>query len=91
MEIRRRNITVKGKVQGVWYRKHTQEFASKNNINGTVRNLNNGDVYIEAEGNHQQLVSLAEWCWIGSPHSEVTQVLIEEGKVIGFDTFEIVR
>lgn len=35
---------VSGRVQGVFYRKYTQQAARERNITGYVRNLDNGDV-----------------------------------------------
>jgi len=64
-------ITVKGRVQGVWFRKYTKMKADELEIQGYVRNLPNGDVYIEAEGNKLQLDAFVEWLHKGSPHSKV--------------------
>ena len=82
-------ITVKGCVQGVFYRASTKEEALKLGLKGYVRNLPNGDVLIEAEGDKEQLDKLVNWCHTGPPLSEVTEVLTTEGDVIGFSLFEI--
>lgn len=44
------NITVEGKVKGVWFRKHTQIKAKELGLNGIVKNQKDGSVYIEAIG-----------------------------------------
>lgn len=49
------NITVSGKVQGVFYRASTKEKAEQLGIKGFVRNQSDGTVYIEAEGEVSQL------------------------------------
>ncbi|GAA4272807.1 acylphosphatase [Aquimarina gracilis] len=85
------NITVKGKVQGVWYRKSTQNKAQELGVTGFVKNLPNGDVYIEAEGNENQLKSLLDWCAIGPEFAKVTQVLFDEAISQSFTHFEIKR
>ncbi len=85
------NITVKGIVQGVWYRKSTLEKATALGIRGFVKNLSNGDVYLEAEGDEQLLKSLLDWCAIGPEYAKVDQILFEEGNLKSFDHFEIVR
>lgn len=82
-------ITVKGKVQGVWFRASTQAKAHELNLTGFVRNQANGDVYIEAEGIQENLSKLVDWCYVGSPRSEVTEVISEEGEWKDFKTFEI--
>jgi acylphosphatase len=43
-------ITVSGKVQGVWFRKSTQDKARELGLRGFVRNQPDGSVYIEASG-----------------------------------------
>jgi acylphosphatase len=78
------NITVKGKVQGVFFRVYTQKKAQELSLSGTVENRSNGDVYIEAEGEEQKLKELADWCKTGSPNSEVDEVIIEEKEVKNF-------
>jgi len=44
------NITVKGRVQGVGFRYSAMEAAEELGIKGFVRNMPDGSVYIEAEG-----------------------------------------
>ena len=44
------DITVQGKVQGVWFRDSTMKEAKRLGINGFVRNEPDGSVYVEAEG-----------------------------------------
>ncbi|MEW6469380.1 MAG: acylphosphatase [Bacteroidota bacterium] len=89
--IRHYNITVKGKVQGVFYRQSTAETARQLGINGFVRNEANGDVYIEAEGTEEMLGKLAAWCRKGPPRAEVREVITREGPVKPFSSFEIRR
>jgi acylphosphatase len=71
-------ILIKGKVQGVYYRNYTQEFALNLGIKGKVRNLKNGDVEIFAQGAKEQLDSLINWTKKGSPLSKVTDVSFDE-------------
>ncbi len=84
-------IRVYGKVQGVWFRKGTQEEAEKIGINGWVKNLPDGSVYIEAEGSEEQLNRLTQWCYRGTPAANPSNVETEEGNVTGFTGFEIRR
>ncbi|TPN87500.1 acylphosphatase [Aquimarina algicola] len=83
------NITVKGIVQGVWYRKNTLEKAKQLNINGFVMNMPNGDVYVEAEGTSKQLNDLLEWCATGPEFAQVDTVSFEESHMKSFTDFEI--
>ncbi|WP_271783937.1 acylphosphatase [Aquimarina algiphila] len=84
------NITVTGKVQGVWYRKNTLEKAKELHITGHVKNLSNGNVYIEAEGNHDQLTSFIAWCTLGPEFAKVDNVSFEERDIRPFKCFEII-
>lgn len=83
------NIVVKGKVQGVNYRATAQAKAHECNLTGFVRNLNNGCVYIEAEGESENLSKFIDWCYIGSPRAKVTEVNSVEAELQNFRTFEV--
>jgi acylphosphatase len=84
-------ITVSGKVQGVFFRAHTQEEAQRLNVNGFVRNERNGDVYIEAEGEEAALNQLVSWCQTGPPKATVKEVKVNTGEVKQFSEFLIRR
>ena len=84
-------ITVRGKVQGVWFRKYAQDKAVKLQLTGTVRNTSEGDVGIVATGTEDQLADFIEWCWMGSPKSKVTSVTVEDVEMKTFKGFEVVR
>jgi len=81
------SIIVSGRVQGVWFRKCTSDKAIELGISGTVKNLPNGNVQIEAIGTKDQLELFEKWCWTGSPLSKVETVKVKEiesGSVLGF-------
>ena len=80
-----------GRVQGVWFRKYTREAALSRGIKGFVENSDDGSVYVEAEGQSEELDQFLEWLHHGSPMSRVDQVLHKEGQPVGFSTFEIRR
>lgn len=85
------SVTVKGKVQGVWFRKYTLEKASALGLAGTVENLPNGDVYVELEGEPNELEAMISWLKVGSPKSKVEEVLVKVGNLKGFEKFEIIH
>ncbi|MFW9923492.1 MAG: acylphosphatase [Candidatus Thorarchaeota archaeon] len=71
------NIIVKGLVQGVSFRAFTKRKAQSLGLMGIVRNLSNGDVEIDVEGNQERISELIQWLRKeGSPGSEVTDVII---------------
>jgi acylphosphatase len=86
-----RQIIVKGKVQGVYFRQRTLETASQLDITGTVRNLGNGDVEIIATGTEQQLQTLIEWCHHGPSRAKVEKIIIDVLPLRSANNFTIVR
>lgn len=89
--MRHYNITVKGRVQRVSYRVWAQSKAMKLGLTGLVKNLHNGDVYIEIEGEDDKVHEFIDWCYVGSPLSKVTEVISEEQSVKNLETFELKR
>lgn len=89
--MRHYNITVKGKVQGVSYRFSIHSKALKLGLTGLVKNLADGSVYIEAEGEEEEINKLIEWCYVGPPRSKVIEVHAQEGELKNYRNFEIKR
>ena len=85
------DITVKGRVQGVWFRKYTKIKADELDIQGYVMNLPNGDVFAEAEGSKEQLKAFVQWLHKGSPHAMVYTVENQLKEVKDHQYFEIRR
>jgi acylphosphatase len=85
------NITVSGLVQGVGYRYSARNFAASLGITGIIKNLSNGDVYLEAEGTKQQLNQFIDWCYKGPAYAQVKELIAEEGSLKNYNFFEIVR
>lgn len=63
-----------GKVQGVFFRAHTQEVAESLGVKGWVQNLSNGNVAVLACGDDHQLDQLEEALWKGPPMARVDDV-----------------
>jgi acylphosphatase len=85
------DITVKGKVQGVFYRASTKAVADQLGVRGTARNSDNGDVQIEAEAGESILKMFLDWCREGPEHAEVTSVESHEGELKNYRNFEVVK
>ncbi|MCD4735348.1 MAG: acylphosphatase [Bacteroidales bacterium] len=85
------NLLVSGKVHNVGYRFTCLEMAIKMNITGFVRNKRSGDVYIEAEGEEEDINKFVEWCRKGPVWAKVYDLRISEGEVQNFKSFDIVR
>jgi acylphosphatase len=84
-------ILVKGKVQGVNYRFNAQAQAHKLHLTGFTKNLHDGDVIIHAEGKEDNINKFIEWCYVGPRLAEVSEVVVEEVPVFGYQTFEVKR
>lgn len=85
------NITVRGKVQGVFFRASTKAVADQLGVKGLVRNEKDGSVYIEAEGDEFALESFLEWCYEGPERSRVEAVETTEGQLRNYRNFEVVK
>jgi acylphosphatase len=82
-------IKINGLVQGVFFRKYIQDEAKKLGLKGHVRNLENGDVEVMAEGVPEIVDTLVGICKKGAPHSTVKSVDVQELNHIGFDDFKV--
>ena len=82
-------ILVTGRVQGVGFRRAAANEAIVRGLNGFVKNLPDGSVYIEAEGPVDQLDSYLEWCRKGPGMSNVRSISVERSEPSGYDDFRI--
>lgn len=83
------NIKVYGKVQGIFFRITAREEAEKLNITGFARNEEDGSVYIEAEGEKENLDKFISWCRKGPPLAKVEKVEVAESPLKNFSEFEV--
>lgn len=63
--------------------------ARNRGINGFVKNLSNGSVYIEAEGSEEQLKAFLEWCKKGPGYSFVESVIADSFPALNYKDFRI--
>jgi acylphosphatase len=70
----RLHLFVSGDVQGVSFRAYTVDEARTLGVSGWVRNLPDGRVEVEAEGDRAALEALARWCRVGPPAARVEDV-----------------
>ncbi|MBF0237402.1 MAG: acylphosphatase [SAR324 cluster bacterium] len=82
-------ITVTGIVQGVSFRYYTQLEAVRLGLLGYVKNQADGSVFIEAEGSEEAMRFFEDWCRLGSPMSQVKDVIVKKGNVKNYSDFQI--
>tara|TARA_B110000046_G_C12811866_1_gene321608 strand:+ start:395 stop:664 length:270 start_codon:yes stop_codon:yes gene_type:complete len=82
-------ISLFGKVQGVWFRKHTLKEAEELGLKGFVKNLNDGSVYIEVEGEEAVVSKFVAWCSRGPELANVKKVSMTKSDLQGFNSFVI--
>lgn len=87
--MKRVRIEVEGIVQGVAFRAYTRMEARRLGLHGFVRNLPDGSVEIEAEGESENLKALVQWAWNGSPAAVVNDITVNwsepSGVLNGFE------
>ena len=83
----RAHVYVSGKVQGVYFRATTREEARKQDVDGWVRNLDDGRVEAAFEGPEEDVESLIEFCHEGSKAARVDDVEVSYEEPQGEDGF----
>jgi acylphosphatase len=90
LTVRRAEILVTGRVQGVGYRFSVIHQASHHGLVGWVRNTQDGHVEIVAEGSPANMEAFVEWCWRGPSGARVDDVSVVWGEPTGeFADFDV--
>lgn len=85
------HLLIKGRVQGVFFRKFTHLKARELGLSGWVRNLPDGRVELVAEGDPECLQRFIHWCHKGPDAARVDEVEINPTSLKNFQEFLIVR
>ena len=83
------HIRVEGKVQHKGFRFTAMQRAYQYGVKGIIKNQRDGSLYIEAEGNDEELKKFITWCEKGPVWAKVTKMEIEEGEVKSYTAFDI--
>lgn len=78
---------VTGKVQGVGYRRATQEQALRTGVTGHAKNLPDARVEVVLCGDSEAVNTVVAWLWKGPPGAKVTHIELEGVKWQDHDTF----
>jgi len=85
-----RKVTVKGHVQGVFFRASTRRFAQEQGVRGWVANRADGAVVAWLEGDADAVETVEAWMVTGGPPSaEVDDVEVERVDPLDIDRFEV--
>jgi acylphosphatase len=87
----RANAIIRGRVQGVWFRKETRDAVRRfGGISGWVRNRRDGSVEAVFEGDSDRVSKILDWCRKGPPMAVVDDVKVNWQQPTGeFDGFTI--
>ncbi|XP_033734373.1 acylphosphatase-1-like [Pecten maximus] len=89
------DFEVIGKVQGVFFRKYTQQNAAKRGLVGWVQNTERGSVVGKMQGPEKDVKDMKRWLKkTGSPKSRIERCIFKDEQEItqrGFKSFEIIK
>ena len=86
----RAHVIIEGRVQGVFFRHHTQEMAFKLGVVGWVKNRRDGCVEAVFEGDRERVDQIIQWCHRGPSEAKVTKVYLTWGNFTGeFEDFSV--
>jgi len=76
-------VIVSGLVQGVYFRDFTSRQALKLGLTGYARNLPEGTVEVQAEGERKRLEKLVDCLKVGPPAARVSEVVTSWSEYTG--------
>lgn len=85
----RRRVVVRGNVQGVGFRYYANAEAARLGVAGFVRNLDDGSVEVEVEGERDAVTTLVDWARSGPPSASVESVEVTEREPAGTPVFTV--
>jgi acylphosphatase len=92
MSLKQVQLTVRGRVQGVFFRASAQREARRLGLTGWVKNRQDGSVEVLAEGEEDGLKDLLAWAHHGPSASRVERVDVRWRSYTGeFPDFRIVE
>lgn len=84
-----KRVVVSGRVQGVGFRYFVERKALELGIVGYVRNLPNGKVEVEAEGDDTAVETLVDYCRVGPSRALVDRVEAHSQPIVGYTHFGV--
>jgi acylphosphatase len=84
-----KNIQIFGRVQGVGFRYSARIAARNYGIKGYVRNMPDGSVYLEAEGQEKNVAEFINWCRKGPDFAYIDRIKVEDASLRNYESFEV--
>ena len=88
--MKRARLTVRGLVQGVYFRADTQSRARSLGVRGWVRNAPDGSVEAVFEGDDERVDSMVAWCERGPSGARVEDVVVTWEEPQGEREFRVI-
>jgi acylphosphatase len=85
----RRRVFVSGRVQGVWYRDSARSRAEALGVSGSARNLLDGRVELDLEGEPTAVEAMIAWARHGPPRARVDGVVVDALEPAGLSGFRL--
>lgn len=85
------HVTIKGTVQGVFYRATAKSIADQIGITGWIKNTPDGDVEAMIQGTDEQVDAFIQWCWKGPEKAKVSDVILKTVDAENFTEFKVIR
>jgi len=83
----RRRVTIRGRVQGVFFRASLERMAREREVAGSARNLDDGSVQAVLEGPREAVEELIAFCSAGPEGAQVSQVDVSDEALEGVKGF----
>ena len=83
----RRRVTVRGRVQGVFFRDSVRRLAAGCGVAGSAENLDDGSVEVILEGPRDAVEQVVAYCADGPEGADVSQVDAREEEPEGLEGF----
>ena len=87
--MKRAEVTVRGMVQGVFFRVETRDRARSLGLAGWVTNARDGTVRAAFEGDDERVASMVDWCGRGPRGAYVDEVEVQWTEPQGETGFSI--
>ncbi len=87
--MKRVRLRITGHVQGVFFRDSAKRYADAQQLTGWVKNLPDGSLAAEVQGNNDAVRQFVDWCHMGPDSAQVDTVDVRATDLTAERTFEI--